>query len=374
MHIVFIISNESSVPYFNWFAKKAAEQNKHKFTFITLYTERPKMIEDVGQHGWDCYWFKFDDNKRKRGMISASIKLFWLFLKIKPDVVHSHLFDDAVPALFAARLANVPIRIITKADTTFHYFYAPKWIIADKFNNHNATNIIPPSKEAERFIIENENAPIKKISMIHHGIPPELFTNQMDSVKSMLTKKYELEGKKVIGTVARFIDWKGYKYIIKAIPYIIKDFPDVIFLFVGQGNQKAELELLVKELNVEKYVVFTGWIERNHIPSLYGLLNVYLHAANFEPFGFVIPEAMMNGAPVVSTPTGSALDAIKHKVNGYLVEYKSPKSIAEGVCYTLKNESEFKEKGRKTALEMYNFDLMYKNYIDLYEKQYKSDK
>lgn len=368
MHIIFVISNESSVPYFNWFAEKAAQQKRHQFSFVTLYTETPKMIEDVGKFGWDCYWFKFDDNKRKRGMISAFMKLFWLFLKIKPDVVHSHLFDDAVPGLFAAKLANVPIRVITKADTTFHYFYAPKWIIADKFNNYNATNIIPPSKEAEKFIIENENTPIQKITMIHHGIPPELFTNQKDSVKSMLTKKYGLEGKKVIGTVARFIDWKGYKYIIQAIPYIIKDFPDSIFLFVGQGNQKAELELLVKELNVEKYVVFTGWVERDHIPSLYGLLNVYLHAANFEPFGFVIPEAMMNGVPVVSTPTGSALDAINHKVNGYLVEYKNPKSIAEGVCYTLKNGSEFKEKGKKTALEMYNFDLMYNNYIKLYEK------
>jgi len=42
----------------------------------------------------------------------------------------------------------------------------------------------------------------------------------------------------------------------------------------------------------------------------------------------------MNTAPVVSTPTGSALDAIQHKQNGYLVNYKDAVSMAEGINYT----------------------------------------
>lgn len=99
---------------------------------------------------------------------------------------------------------------------------------------------------------------------------------------------------------------------------------------------------------------------------MYALLDVYAHAANYEPFGFVIPEAMMNAAPVVSTPTGSALDAIKHKENGYLVNYKDANSMAEGINYTIEHGADFKEKGRITAFEMYNFELMYDNYIKLY--------
>ena len=81
-------------------------------------------------------------------------------------------------------------------------------------------------------------------------------------------------------------------------------------------------------------------MNRNYIPSLYSILDVYVHAASFEPFGFVIPEAMMNGAPVVSTPTGSALDAIIHKENGYLAEYKNSDSLAEGISYIINNFDE----------------------------------
>ncbi|PKP49340.1 MAG: hypothetical protein CVT95_03465 [Bacteroidetes bacterium HGW-Bacteroidetes-12] len=368
MHIIFIISNETSVPYFKWFAEKAAQQTVHKFSFVTLYTSTPKMIEDVGKYGWQCYWFKYNHQNRKTGMISTFFQLYKLFKKLQPDVVHTHLFDDSLPGLMAARLAGVKKRVITKQDTTFHYFYAPKWVVADKFNNRNATHIVPVSKEAEKFIIEKENAPVEKITMIHHGIPPELFTQQSEAYKKELINRYHLEGKKVIGTVARLIEWKGYRYIIEAIPDVVKKYPNAIFLFVGQGDQQTELEVLAKELNVLQYIVFTGWIDRDYIPSLYSLLDVYAHAANFEPFGFVIPEAMMNAAPIVSTPTGSALDAIKYKENGYLVNYKDASSMADGICYALEHGAAFKEKGQKTALEMYNFERMWNSYINLYIK------
>lgn len=368
MHIVFVISNESSVPYFKWFAQQAAQQKKHQFTFVTLYTEKPQMIEDVGKYGWDCYWFRFDHHKRKRGMIRTFFQLYRLFKKLKPDVVHTHLFDDSFPGLMAARLAGIKKRVVTKQDTTFHYYYAPNWVIADKINNKNATHIVPVSTEAEKFIIEKENAPVEKITMIHHGIPPEIFTQQSEDFKQELVEKYQLQGKRIIGTVARLIEWKGYRYIVEAIPQVIKKYPDAIFLFVGQGNQKEELQQLAKQLNVLSYIVFAGWIDRAYIPSLYAILDVYAHAANYEPFGFVIPEAMMNAAPVVSTPTGSALDAIQHQQNGYLVNYKDAISLAEGINYTLEHGADFKEKGKKTALEMYNFERMYNNYIQLYEK------
>jgi glycosyltransferase involved in cell wall biosynthesis len=369
MHIVFLISNESSVPYFNWFAEKAHQQNKHKISFITLYTTTPKMIDDVGKFGFDCYWYKFDSHKRKLGMIKTFFQLFILFRRVKPDVVHTHLFDDSLPGLLAAKLAGVKKRVVTKQDTTFHYYYAPRWVFADKINNKNATHIVPVSEEAKAFIIEKEDAPVEKITMIHHGIPPKIFTQQSEMYKKELIDKYQLSGKLVVGTVARLIEWKGYRYIIEAMPEVIKKHPNIVFLFVGQGSQKQELEELAIKLNVLQHIIFTGWVDRAYIPSLYSILDVYVHAASFEPFGFVIPEAMMNGAPVVSTPTGSALDAIKHKVNGYLVNYKDAKSLTEGINYTLEYGVDFKEKGRQTALGMYNFDLMYNNYFNLYLNQ-----
>lgn len=369
MHIVFTIANNSSVPYFNWFAEKAAQENKHRFTFVALCKEPPKMIEDMNKFGWECHWIPFDHAKLKSSMSSAFFKAYRLFKKLKPDVVHSHLFDDAVPCLLAAKMAGVKIRAIVKADTGYHYNYAPKWVKLDRFNNKIATHIVPPSEESKKFVLDIERADPKKVTRIHHGIPSKIFTDQKEAYKKELVQKYNLEGKIVMGTVSRLIDWKGYKYIIEAAKLVVKQYPNSVFLFIGTGKQKAELEKLVDDHGLNQHVIFTGWMNREYIPSLYGILDVYVHAANFEPFGFVIPEAMMNAAPVVSTPTGSALDSIIHKENGYLAEYKNSQSIAEGIIYCIENGDMIKSKGKDTALKTFEFDIMYNNYIKLYENK-----
>lgn len=368
MHIIFTIADSGSVPYFQWFAQKAKQDNKHKFTFVALSKSKTSMLEYVEHLGFDSYLIPFDYSKRKKSMIVGFFKLYKLFKKLKPDVVQTNLFDDSLPGLLAARFARIKKRVIVKQDTTFHYYYAPKWVKADKFNNCNATDIIPVSNEAKQFIIEKENADIEKITMIHHGIPSELFTKSNDADKTYLIEKYNLKDKIIIGTVSRLIEWKGYRYIIEAAKTVIEKYPNAVFLFVGEGDQKAELVKLAKKHNVIDNIIFTAWMERKLIPSFYSILDVYAHAASFEPFGFVIPEAMMNGAPVVSTPTGSALDAIIHKENGYLCKYKDAESLAEGILYTIDNGSKFGEKGKQTALELYEFDVMYNNYIKLYEK------
>ena len=368
MHIVFVIANSTTVPYFKWFAEKASIDNTHKFTFVSLSNTKPQIIEDVGKYGWECYWYNFDFNSRKRGMVSSFFKLYKLFKKLQPDVVHTHLFDDSLPGLLAAKLAGIKKRVITKQDTTFHFYYAPNWVKADRFNNWNATDLIPVSKEAEEFILKHEKADPKKVTMIHHGIPSIVYTNQSEKYKNELIQMYGLEDKIIIGTVARLIEWKGYRFIIEAAKEVVKEYPNALFLFIGEGEQEPELKKLAEKHGVLDNIIFTGWMRREYIPSLYSILNVYAHAANSEPFGFVIPEAMMNSAPIVSTPTGSALDSISHKQNGYLVNYRNSDSLAEGILYTIKNGDSFKENGKQTALKMFEFDLMYNNYIKLYEK------
>jgi len=368
MHIVFTIADSGAVPYFQWFAKKAKEDNKHKFSFVALSTEETPMLKYVKKLGLDTHLIYYDTANRKKSMISAFFKLYKLYKTIKPDIIQTNLFDDSVSALLAAKLFGIKKRVIVKQDTTFHYYYAPKWVKADKFNNWNATDLVPVSNEANQFIIDKEKADVNKITMIHHGIPSELFTQSTEEYKQLLIEKYNLKDKIIIGTVSRLIEWKGYRYIIQAAKKVIEKYPNVVFLFVGEGEQKEELITLAKENNVINNIIFTGWMDRELIPSFYSILDVYAHAASFEPFGFVIPEAMMNGAPVVSTPTGSALDAIKHKENGYLCKYKDVESLSEGIVFTIENGKGYNEKGKQTALEMYEFEVMYNNYIKLYEK------
>lgn len=367
MHILFVMANNSSVPYFNWFGEKSMQHPEVKFSFVCLYPTKPKMLEDMAGFNCDCYWIQFDATKRKRSYIKSTIALYRLFRKLKPDVVHSHLFDDSVPSMLASRMANVKIRAITKADTGFHYHYAPQWMIFDKFNNWNATHVVAISEECKQFVLEKEKANPEKVHLVHHGVPVKQFTNQKEAHKEYLINKYKLENKKVIGTVARLIDWKGYKTIIEAARKVVAKIPNATFLFVGTGGQKEELEALIKKYQLESNIILAGWVDREMIPSLYGILDVYVHAAKKEPFGFVIAEAMLNGCPMVSTPTGAAKDAIKDKENGILIETNDVTGTADAILFMLTNDvKEIKRNAVETALRMYPFTKMWENHLKIY--------
>jgi len=326
------------------------------------------MIEDMNKYNYKCYWIKYNHQKRKSGILVSIIKCYLILKKIKPDIVHSHLFDDSIVSMISAKLLGVKRRIVTKGDTGFHYFYKPQWVIFDRLINYLATDIVSISNESKRFIIEKENANPLKIKTIHHGLDIRKATNQKNEIKNVLKNKYKLEGKIVVGTISRFIKWKGYKQIVGAVKILKEQYDNLIFLFIGVGEQKSEIENLVKSENLQSNIIFTDWIPSDNIPSIIGVMDIFLHAAENEPFGLVVAEAMLNGIPVVSTKTGASLDSIEHMKSGYLCNSNMPSELAMGVRYIIEQNIENKIglDGKLQAEKMFSIDLMYKNHYELY--------
>lgn len=369
MHVVFTISNNSSVPYFNWMADFAGKKDSPiKLSCVCLNHVKPLMLEEMEMRGCKAYWVPFNPGRKKLSYVKSFIRLIFLFYKLKPNVVHSHLFDDSLPALFAAKICRVKARIITKADAGFHWFYMPNLVKFDLFNNWNATHIVAISEENKRFIFENEKIRNKEIKVIHHGIPSKELTEGTKEQVEMLKNKFNTDGQFVIGNVSRLIDWKGQKFILEAARVLKTKYPNIRFLLVGRGVDQELLQSKISEYQLEETVSLVGWVDRELMPAFYQLLDVYVHAASFEPFGFVIAEAMMNGIPVVSTKTGAAGDSITHLENGYLTEHEDYKGIADGIEYIHNNNSDFGEKGKQTAINMFSIEVMWRNHVDFYSK------
>jgi glycosyltransferase involved in cell wall biosynthesis len=367
MHICFTIANNSSVPYFGWFMEKASKNPELKFSFIALTDSRPDMIDEAKSFGFNGYWIHFSNKKRKTGMIVAFFKLLKLFRKLKPDVVHTHLFDDSVPALLAARMAGIKKRVITKQDTSFHYYYAPRWKWFDRFNNSNATHVVATSNECKNFILEKEKCKPSKVSVIHHGIPVGEYTDPDKDEVIRLRSLYAPNGEFLVGTLARFIEWKRHEDIVEVARIVSANEKNIRFLFFGNGPLESDIKDLIMQYHLEDKVILAGFYPRDKIKNVFGALDLYLHAAFMEPFGFVIAEAMAAGLPVVSTPTGAALDGIVHKKSGWIAEYNNKDALAEGIRYFYRNPV---EKPWKPAVDisekLFDFNIMYNNYLNLY--------
>lgn len=372
MHIIFLIANNSYVPYFNWFAEEAAKQPEVKFSFVALYHERPRMLDDMTMREADCYWIPYNPEKRKRQLPGLVVKLYRLFRKLKPDIIHSHLFDDSLVSLIAGKLAGVKVRVITKQDTGFHWNYTPQYVRFDRLNNRLATHIHTVADENTKFVIEKERAPKEKIHLIRNGFPFELMTNSSEETISGLKSKYQLHGRFVIGTVARFIEWKGHKLIIEAAEQLIRDHPDIVFIWAGYGKKEYIDELFskVKSKGLSNNVIYASWIEREWMPSFYRCMDMYLHPAIEEPFGFAITEAMMNAVPVAATKTGST-DLVRHKKEGFILRSGSVDDIIESVRLFYNDpglRASIAAAGQAHAKEHLIFQRMFEEHMEMYRK------
>lgn len=366
-----MIANSSYTPYFRYFAEQAYKEKDIEFTFIFLHHEKPGTIEAVKEFNVKSYWLKFDYRKDKKlQYLRLSLKLFFLFKKIKPDVVHTNLFDDSLPGLLAAKWAGVKKRIITKQDTSFHFLFAKKGIKYDIKNNKNATHIIPCSEESKEFIIKHEAADINKIKVIHHGVDEIEFTAATEDEKKYIKEKYNPQGKILIGTVSRLVDSKGYQYIFSAMEILASKRNDILFVGAGGGPFHEKFKQIITEKKIENCFILAGHIDKKHIPAFYQSLSVYVHASIYEPFGFVIPEAIFNNVPLVTTHTGASRDALKHMESAYFIPEKNPQAIADAIEFVLANDnSAMVKKAKEIARKKYTLNRMWNEYLTVYRNE-----
>lgn len=369
MHVLHTFANCSSVPYMSWFAARAHAEGGPRYSFILMHHERPRMIDEMEALGFKCIWIKYSDQHRKIGILKTMPLMWWYMMRLRPDIVHSHLFDDTLPAMVAAWWARIKVRAVTKQWTGFHWLQAPQWVWVDKLINRLATDLIAVSGECRQFMLDTEQADPTKISLVHHGIDPEQETHQEPAVVERLRSALGTAGRfPVIGTVARLIEWKGHAHIVEAATAVVKRHPKALFLFCGVGSREEEVREQVRKAGLQDHVRFTGWIAREEMPSFYALLDIYLHAAQLEPFGFVFTEAMMNSVPMVTTPTGAAMDAVEDGKSGILVERNGP-AIAQGIeRMLLLDRDAVGRAGRDAALRMYPFSNMWSGTMDVYRK------
>lgn len=372
-HIIWVLANCNRAPYFTWFAREAAKHNDFQLSFVALYPTRPELVNELNRVGFECHWIPYDSGSRKQQLVKAFIALRRYFKKTKPDVVHTHLFDDSLSGILAAKYAQVPMRVVTKGDASYHHYHVPHWTRFDKMINAGATDIIALSEESKAFIINTERAPLDKVHLLHHGLDIDEVTRATTGTIESMKTRWNLTGKHVVGVVSRMVKWKGYDTLIEVAAATIKKDPNVHFLFCGDGPDKQHIMQRIREMQLEPFITLTGPIPAADMPSFFQCLNVFLHGAKMEPFGLVIAEAMLNGIPVVSTPTGAARDAIISEKHGYICDYGNTTAMSESILKLRDTEqaSVLGKNARAQATILFSSSANYKNLLELYTKSHR---
>lgn len=269
-------------------------------------------------------------------MINFSMFIFLLKNIHKYDVVHAHVYMGAESDMAAmiCRLRNIPF-IFTAHDllsTQSGVINLLKKLYdktKGKLTLNTAKKLIALTQENKKQY-ELLGAPENEIMVIPNGVDHEKFDGLIKS-KELL----ELIGNpdKMILFVGRLLKYKGAQHIIRAIPEIIKQYPNTKFVFVGEDQgYKRELTKLAKHLNVLDKCVFTGKVDEEELLRYYSIADAFVLPSTGEGFGLVALEAIVSGTPVILANVGG-LKHILSEIGGYSLDMTKdiPEQIAENV-------------------------------------------
>lgn len=196
--------------------------------------------------------------------------------------------------------------------------------------------------------------------------PADFFITSQYSSEELqaLRSRLALEGKKVMLTVARFVESKGYTYLVKLLPKLLQAIPELIWVVVGVGPQKAELVTLIQQNSLQSVVRILGKISYGELPKIYQLADIFVlltHAntTTEEGWGTVFLEAAAMRLPVVAGRVGGVEEAVEQGVAGIVVDATDDQQVISSIVEILKNSNyarKLGEQGRERIEKEFNWN------------------
>ena len=222
------------------------------------------------------------------------------------------------------------------------------WINADIFAagydiSYNAAfydqydALVPVSQNLESVLREKYPQYSEKYHCVYDILNPDLIRrqSQMPVDNFIFNHQHPL-----IVTTGRLAIAKNHRLAVEAAKILQERGVEFVWLFVGDGEERPNIESLIKIYNLQKYVILLG--ERTNPYPYMAQCDVYVQTSSFEGYGLTIAEAKILGKPVVSTNFDVVHDQIKHGHDGLIAEM-TPESVADNILRLI-NDTDLKNR------------------------------
>jgi len=301
------------------------------------------------------------------------IKLYRYLSRRSFDVVHVQTAKAGMIGRIAARLARVPVIVYTAHAFPFHEYLSPwrirLYALLERLASRLCNAIAVDSEYVKARGLACKVAPPDQIRVIPMGIDTERFDPAMyraerEGIRAELGLKPTAT---VIGAVARFVPDKGLDTLLHALSRLVKRFPDLQCLLVGDGPLRGELENLARRLGLDRRIAFAGY--RTDIPRVLAAMDLYMLPTRREGFGVAFAEAMSMEVPVIASRISPITEIIVDGRTGVLAEVGDPEAFARA-AEPLLEHAEWRQRmgqaGRRHVIERFDQSIMCKAYERLF--------
>ena len=255
----------------------------------------------------------------------------------RPHIVHTHTAKAGFVGRVAARIARVPVVIHTFHGNIFQGYFSPAktraFVGIEKTLARSTDHIIVLSEQQKSEILALGIGHTEQFRTIPLGLNLEAFV-QSDALRGQLRAELGVDAATpLVGIVARLVPIKAIHLFLQAAREVLRQKPDALFLIVGDGELRAQLEAQSRELGIANSVRFLGF--RADLPRIYADLSCMVLCSLNEGLPVAVIEALAAARPVVATDVGSVKNLVENEQTGLLVPSGDVAALARGITRVL---------------------------------------
>lgn len=219
-------------------------------------------------------------------------------------------------------------------------FYPIIKSLQQKYVKH-VSRFIAVSGVTKKLAIKHLEVEPEKVALIYNGVDTELFS---PPDRREVEKKYS---RPTVVYIGRMVSKKGMHVLVKAMPEVLRSFPETRFLFVGGGNISL-YKRMINKMGIPRenfrFVGHVGYFERTKILRE---TTVFVNPSFFENCSLSVLEAMSCGSAVIASDVGGNPEIIESGKNGLLVPVFDDGKLAESIGLLLEDVNLNKEIGKQ---------------------------
>ena len=272
--------------------------------------------------------------------LSAAWKLSRIIRQWQPQIVHAH--DPHAVAMTGLALSfSAPDprpRVVASRRVDFHLqgHSFSRW-------KYRQVDLFIAASNAIKQVLENDGIPASQIVIVHDGIDVAKI-GRLPAL-DVHAEFWLPRGVPVIANVAALVDHKGHRYLVEAMPHVLRAVPDAHLVVFGEGELRGALERQIKDLALDKHVILAGF--REDVLQLVKSADLFVMSSVTEGLGSTVLDAMAMRLAVVGTRAGGIPEAVVHGETGLLVPTADSRALADAMVRLLRDTARRQQMGEK---------------------------
>ena len=281
------------------------------------------------------------------------------------QIFHSHDLYANILGIPAAVLARVPVIISSQRDLGHLGLYKSGRRVWLRRLQKLSTAILTNANAVREAVLAEDYFAPAKVRVIHNGVDLKRFS-QRSKDRAWLVPNCDRETWIVlVGNMHD--DVKGHAVLIAAAETVVREFPQIKFLLVGDGERRKILEEQVARLGLEKHLLFLG--QRNDVPRILSCCDIGVLPSRAEGLPNAVLEYLATGLATVASGIGGNVEIVQEGKTGLLVPPDDCSALAAAILHLLRDPTlatQLGTNGRALVSSEFSFERLIEKTDQMY--------